>query len=69
MVASDDVAVEAIMEFVYSILHLRNHINSNTSKLLYIQSYAILSSVISNMSLHTTKCVNSILHGNNFVLI
>ncbi len=50
MLVSDDVAVDAIMEFIYSILHGRNHINSNITVLFCIQSYTILSCVISNMS-------------------
>ena len=32
MVVGDDVAVDAIMEFIYLILHSRNHINSNKTE-------------------------------------
>ena len=46
---------EKEIEFVYSILHSRNHINSNISE-------------ISNMCLaHKNVRIKSILHGNNFM--
>ena len=53
---------------VYSILHIRNHINLNISGILCIFEVAHFLVVISNLSFaHKFFRVNSILHGNDFV--
>ena len=66
MVVGDDVAVDAITELVYSILH------SQPYKFKYV-NYCVYSKLhnfepLSNMSLaYNFVCVNLILHVNNFV--